>query len=317
MGADRPRRRNPLARARRRHQRRGTDRGKTIRRKPAVAGEMAAKPAVGSPPTRYSFHHFRSQGDSMRNLLRVVAALIVAAPALAVDIHDTRLLTQPAISGARVAFSYANDLWVAKLDGSDVRRLTSHPGIEGNPRFSPDGKWIAFSGEYDGNVDVFVVPSEGGVPRRLTWHPGPDIPLGFTPDGSAVLFTSPREVYTARYTQLFTVPVTGGMATKLPIPNAAEGTYAPDGSHLVYQPIGDAFVEWKHYRGGQNSRLMLFDTKSYAVEQIPQPKKRSTDQEPSWMGDKVYFLSDRNGEFNLFSFDPKSKDVKQLPHFTA
>jgi tricorn protease len=252
----------------------------------------------------------------MRNLLRVFAALIIAVPALAVDIHDTRLLMQPAISGDRVAFSYANDLWVAKLDGSDVRRLTSHPGIEGNPRFSPDGKWIAFSGEYDGNVDVFVVPSEGGVPRRLTWHPGPDIALGFTPDGSAVLFTSPREVYTARYTQLFTVPVTGGMATKLPIPNAAEGAYAPDGSRLVYQPIGDAFIEWKHYRGGQNSRLMLFDTKSYAVEQIPQPKTRSNDHEPSWMGDRVYFLSDRSGEFNLFSFDPESKDVKQLTHFT-
>src|SRR5689334_246032 len=246
----------------------------------------------------------------------LLAILLLSTPAFAVDIHDTRLLTQPAISGDRVAFSYANDLWVAKLDGSDVRRLTSHPGIEGNPHFSPDGKWIAFSGEYDGNVDVFIVPSEGGVPRRLTWHPGPDVPLGFTPDGSAVLFTSPREVYTARYTQLFTVPVTGGMATKLPIPNAAEAAYAPDGNHIVYQPIGDAFVEWKHYRGGQNSRLMVFDTKSYAVEQIPQPKTRSNDHEPSWMGDKVYFLSDRNGEFNLFSFDPKSKDVKQLTHFT-
>src|SRR5436190_23724662 len=100
---------------------------------------------------------------AMRNAL--LAILLLASPALAVDIHDTRLLTQPAISENRVAFSYANDLWVARLDGSEVRRLTSHPGVEGNPRFSPDGKWIAFSGEYDGNVDVFVVPTEGGVPR--------------------------------------------------------------------------------------------------------------------------------------------------------
>jgi tricorn protease len=250
----------------------------------------------------------------MRNAL--LAFFLLATPALAVDIHDTRLLSQPAISGDRVAFSYANDLWVSKLDGTDVRRLTSHPGVEGNPRFSPDGKWIAFSGEYDGNVDVYIVASEGGVPRRLTWHPGADIPQGFTADGSAVLFTSPREVYTARYLQLFTVPVTGGMAAKLPIPNAAKASYSADGSRLVYQPIGDAFTEWKRYRGGQASRLMLFDNKSYAVEQVPQPKTRSNDTDPMWLGDRVYFLSDRGGEFNLYSFDPKSKDVKQLTRFT-
>ena len=252
----------------------------------------------------------------MRNLLRLIAAVLLAVPALAVDIHDTRLLSQPAISADRVAFAYANDLWVANLDGTNVRRLTSHPGVEGNPHFSPDGKWIAFSGEYDGNVDVYVVSSEGGVPQRLTWHPGADVPLGFTPDGAAVLFISPREVYTGRFLQLFTVPIGGGMATKLPIPNAAEAAYSPDGSHIVYQPISDAFNEWKHYRGGQVSRLMLFDNKSYAVEQIPQPKGRSNDHCPMWIGDRVYFLSDRNGEFNLFSFDPKSKEIKQLTRFT-
>jgi tricorn protease len=250
----------------------------------------------------------------MRNFL--LGILLLATPALAVDIHDTRLLTQPAISETRIAFSYANDLWVANLDGSAVRRLTSHPGIEGNPRFSPDGKWIAFSGEYDGNVDVYIVPSEGGVPQRLTWHPGADIPQGFTPDGSAVLFTSPREVYTARYLQLYTVPVKGGMATKLPIPNAAKATYSSDGSRILYQPIGDAFLQWKRYRGGQASRLMVFDNKSYAVDQIPQPKTRANDTDPMWLGDRVYFLSDRGGEFNLYSFDPKSKDVKQLTRFT-
>ena len=250
----------------------------------------------------------------MRNAL--LAILLLATPTLAVDIHDTRLLTQPAISETRIAFSYANDLWVANVDGTGVRRLTSHPGIEGNPRFSPDGKWIAFSGEYDGNVDVYIVPSEGGVPQRLTWHPGADIPQGFTPDGSAVLFTSPREVYTARYLQLYTVPVKGGMATKLPIPNAAKATYSSDGSRILYQPIGDAFLQWKRYRGGQAARLMVFDNKSYAVDQIPQPKTRANDTDPMWLGDRVYFLSDRSSEFNLYSFDPKSKDVKQLTRFT-
>ncbi|MFZ2490946.1 MAG: PDZ domain-containing protein [Thermoanaerobaculia bacterium] len=245
-----------------------------------------------------------------------LAALLVTSFAFAVDIHDTRLLTQPAVSAQRIAFAYANDLWVAGIDGAGVRRLTSHPGVEGNPRFSPDGKLIAFSGEYDGNVDVYIVAAEGGVPQRLTWHPGEDLPQGFTPDGAAVVFTSPREVHTMRYRQLFTVPVGGGAVTKLPIPNAAEATLSPDGAHIVYQPLYEAFTQWKNYRGGTASRLMVFDTKSYAVEQIPQPAGRANDTDPMWVGDRIYFLSDRAGELNLHSFDPRSKAVAQLTRFT-
>jgi tricorn protease len=244
-----------------------------------------------------------------------LTALILAASLHAVDIHDTRLLTQPAVSADRIAFAYANDLWVANVDGSGVRRLTSHPGIEGNPRFSPDGKWIAFSGEYDGNTDVYIVASEG-VPQRLTWHPGEDLPQGFTPDGAAVVFTSPREVHTMRYRQLFAVPAGGGAVSKLPIPNASEATFAPDGAHIVYQPLSEAFTQWKHYRGGTASRLLVFDTKTYAVEQIPQPQSRANDTDPMWVGEKIYFLSDRNGEFNLHSYDPQSKQVAQLTRFT-
>src|SRR5262249_54009844 len=123
------------------------------------------------------------------------------------DIHDTKLLTHPAVSAKHVAFVYADDLWVADLDGKNVRRLTSDTGVEMNPVFSPDGKTIAFSAEYDGNVDVYTIPVEGGSPKRLTWHPSPDTVRGFTPDGKAILFTSPRNVFTNRYTQLFTVPL--------------------------------------------------------------------------------------------------------------
>jgi tricorn protease len=245
-----------------------------------------------------------------------LSALILAFSVHAVDIHDTRLLTQPAVSADRIAFAYANDLWVASLDGSGVRRLTSHPGVEGNPRFSPDGKWIAFSGEYDGNTDIYIVASEGGVPQRLTWHPGEDLPQGFTPDGAAVVFTSPREVHTMRYRQLFTVPIGGGAVSKLPIPNASEATVAPDGAHIVYQPLAEAFTQWKHYRGGTASRLLIFDTKTHATDPIPQPQDRANDTDPMWVGDRVYFLSDRNGEFNLHSFDPKSEQVTQLTRFT-
>ncbi|HEY6842857.1 MAG TPA: PDZ domain-containing protein, partial [Thermoanaerobaculia bacterium] len=245
-----------------------------------------------------------------------IFSLFVAAVVLAVDINDTRLLTDPAVSKDHIAFADANDLYVANLDGSGVRRLTSAPGIEAGPRFSPDGSMIAFTGHYDGNIDVYVVPTAGGIPKRLTWHPLPDIALGFTPDGQSVLFSSPREVYTRRFTQLFTVPVSGGEPAKLPIPNAAKATYSADGKYVVYQPIGDAFLEWKRYRGGEVARLMIFDTSSYATEQIPQPASRSNDTDPMWIGDKVYFRSDRSGEFNLYSYDPKTKQVQQLTSYT-
>src|SRR5947199_8315836 len=245
-----------------------------------------------------------------------VCTAVICTAALGVNITDTRLLTDPAISRDHIAFAYANDLWVANLDGSNVRRLTSHPGIESGPRFSPDGSMIAFTGRYDGNTDVYVVPTAGGVPKRLTWHPNNDIVLGFTPDGQNVLFSSPREVYTRRFLQLFTVPATGGLATKLAIPNATKATYSADGKKIVYQPIGDAFIEWKHYRGGQAARLMIFDTATNAVQQIPQPAGRSNDTDPMWVGDKIYFRSDRAGEFNLFSYDAATKQVAQLTKFS-
>ena len=151
----------------------------------------------------------------MRTLL---APLLAAAltPAMAAALHaqpsitDTRLLAQPAMSATEVAFIYAGDLWISRIDGTDVRRLTTADGDEQNPVFSPDGKSIAFSANYDGNIDVYVIPASGGTPKRLTYHPDPDIVQGFTPDGKSVLFTSGRSSHTNRYTQLFTVSVDGG-----------------------------------------------------------------------------------------------------------
>lgn len=228
------------------------------------------------------------------------------------DIHDTRLLSQPAVSAEHIAFAYADDLWVAGRDGRGVRRLTSHIGTESNPRFSPDGQWIAFNGSYDGNTDVFVVATEGGVPRRMTWHPGADRVQSFTPDGSAVLFTSARTVHTNRFVQLFTVSLEGGMPERLPIPHAFKATYSPDGSKIAYVPLGERFNQWKNYRGGTVSRIWLYDTRDHSVEQIPQPAGRSNDTDPMWFGGRVYFRSDRNGEFNLFAYDPSTQQVQQL-----
>lgn len=235
--------------------------------------------------------------------------------ALAVDTKDTKFLTQPAVGGGLVAFVYANDLWTADLDGKNVRRLTTDIGVEMRPAFSPDGSLIAFSGQYDGNTDVFVVPAAGGIPKRLTWHPGADIVQGFMPDGKSVLFTSARSAYHPSYQQLYTVPIEGGFPIRLKIPNALRAACSPDGKFIAYNPYGDAFFQWKHYRGGTAAPIWIFNTADDSVEKVPQPAGRSNDAGPMWVGPKVYFRSDRNGEFNLFSYDRATKEIKQLTFF--
>ncbi len=240
------------------------------------------------------------------------AILALSLFSFAIDTKDTALLTQPAIGAKAVAFVYANDLWAADLDGRNPRRLTTDVGQESNPAFSPDGTLLAFSGQYDGNVDVYIVPVSGGVPRRLTWHPGPDVVQGFTPDGKAVLFTSPRFVFSNRHQQLFTVPIEGGAPEQLKIPQAFRAVFSPDGTKVAYNHLYDAFAQWKHYRGGTVSTIWIFDTRDNSVVKVPQPEGRSNDPGPMWIGDKVYFRSDRNGEFNIFSYDTKTKAVAQL-----
>lgn len=247
----------------------------------------------------------------------VVSALALAAgPLLAIDRQDTRMLFEPAVSAEHVAFSYAGDLWVARLDGGQARRLTSAAGDERRPRFSPDGRWIAFTGEYDGNVDVYLVPTEGGEPRRLTTHPSVDDALGFTPDGKAVLFATPRSVYSGRHRHLYTVPLEGGMPTRLPIPHAFKAAFSGDGATLAYQPQRDAFAQWKHYRGGTTARLWLYSPADQGVVEVPQPPGRANDTDPAWLGGKLYFRSDRDGEFNLYSYDPTTRTVTALTHHT-
>jgi tricorn protease len=242
--------------------------------------------------------------------------LVITTGAFAADVNDTRLLTQPAVSARRIAFVYAGDLWTCDRSGGNVRRVTADAGQVSNPVFSPDGSLIAFSAQYDGNTDVFVVPAEGGVPTRLTFHPGADTVQAFTPDGKAVLFTSARAAFNNRYQQLFTVSVTGGVETPLPIPNASRATYAADDQHIAYTPLAPMFLEWKHYRGGTASRILLYRASDHGVDPIPQPSTRANDVDPMWVGDIVYFRSDRDGEFNLYAFDTKSKSITPLTHYT-
>jgi tricorn protease len=167
--------------------------------------------------------------------------------------------------------TYGPRSWTAPTFAASPPRRTS------NPVLSEDGRLLAFAGNYDGNVDVYVVPVAGGEVRRLTWHPGNDLPQAFTRDGKRVLFTSNRTDWSQRYTQLWTVATTGGPEEKLPIPNGAQATYSPDGRSLAYNPIGRAFEQWKGYRGGRFSQLWLINSNGWDIEKVPQPQGHSND----------------------------------------
>lgn len=229
--------------------------------------------------------------------------------------QNTKLLSQPAISADRIAFIYAEDLWVANKDGSNPIRLTIDEGIESSPIFSPDGTTIAFNAQYDGNTDVYTVSVHGGIPKRLTWHPYNDWVCDFSPDSKNVLFASQRNTHTNRLAKLYTISINGGSVTELEIPSAFSASYSNDGQHIAYRPLYEVFNQWKHYRGGTISRIWIYDIKTHKVEEIAKPSGGSNDTQPQWMGDHVYFRSDRDGEFNIYSYNTKSKEIKKLTNY--
>ena len=167
--------------------------------------------------------------------------------------EEARLLREPAISAEAVAFVYANDIWLVPRSGGQARRITTHVGSESFPVFSPDGRYIAFSGQYDGNTDVFMVPAEGGEPQRLTFHPGADVVRSWTPDGQRIVFASGRASVPITFPRLWTVSLKGGMPQALPMPMANKGVFSPDGKRMAYVRLAEAFAAWRHYRGGRTT----------------------------------------------------------------
>jgi len=252
-------------------------------------------------------------GLSLAVAIAALISLCMASPIAAQSSNPYALMRKPTISKTQIAFSYGGDLWIVDRNGGEARRLTSDVGIEIDPVFSPDGSLIAFTGEYDGNEDVYVIPAAGGVPKRLTTHPGSDQVVGWTRDGKRIVFRSARLSY-SRFTQLYTVSVDGGLPEVLPLPMAYEGSYSPDSSHLAYVPFTN-FNEssqfqrgLKHYRGGTASPIWIANLTDSSIVKVP--RTNSNDSSPMWIGNKVYFLSDRDGPVSLYVYDTGTKQVR-------
>ena len=228
---------------------------------------------------------------------------------------ETKLLHYPDIYGKDVVFSYAGDLWIANVDNGLAMRLTSHPGRENFPHFSPDGKWIAFTGEYDGNRDIYIIPRQGGEPQRLTYHGARDQAVGWTPDGKQVLFTSSRETgYYGPY--LYTVNPEGGYPERVPVDRAAWGSYNADASQMAFNRRRGEFRNWKRYHGGEAQDVWIANLKTGDFQNITADYS-GVDQRPLWIGDEIYFVSDRQTDIlNLWAYNLKTKTFTVKTKFT-
>ncbi len=237
----------------------------------------------------------------------------------------TKLLRFPDVWHDKIVFSYAGDLWSVGTNGGTASRLTAHPGLELFAKFSPDGQSIAFTGQYGGDEQVYVIPSGGGAPKQLTFYPakGPlaerwgydNQVYGWTPDGRSVLFRSSRDGYTLTACKLYTVPMTGGAATALPMPVSGAGDFSPDGKRIAYSPLWRDFRSEKRYQGGWANDLYIFDLEHPSLIQVTRDPR--TDRDPMWIGNAIYFNSDRSGVFNLYRYDVATGQTRQITHYAG
>lgn len=241
-------------------------------------------------------------------------ALLLASGGVAAQINAV-LLQQPDVSETHITFVYAGDIWTVPIAGGTATRLTSPAGEESFPKFSPDGKHIAFSANYHGNTDVYVIPATGGLPVRLTQHSYDDRVIDWHPDGDKVLFSSARESGRQRFSQFFLTNKNGGMAEKLPVPYGEFGSFSPDGSQFAYTQRSRAFRTWKRYRGGMAAEIILFNLRDLSSQYIVD--NDANNEIPMWSGNKIYFLSDRgvNHRANIWSYDVTTRAMKQLTDF--
>ncbi|HEX3086367.1 MAG TPA: hypothetical protein VHP99_17670, partial [Pyrinomonadaceae bacterium] len=260
------------------------------------------------------------KSNALFRLFRTATIVVVFPVLSAAAFGQTKLLRFPDIHGDRVAFTYGGDIWTAATSGGTAIRLTAHPGMEVFAKFSPDGKWIAFTGQYDGDEQVYVIPSTGGVPRQLTFYPakGPLTPrwgwdnqvYGWSKDGTRIFFKSMRDSWTLPIARLYSVSVDGGPAEALPMPEAGSGDYSPDGAQMVYSPQSRDFRPEKRYGGGQANKLYIFDLKTNAAKPITEGPRATRDA--MWIGDAIYYNSDRDGHFNLYAYNTKSGRTSQV-----
>lgn len=244
-----------------------------------------------------------------KSLLGALGLITLSGASVA---DDNTLFREPTLSENHVVFSYAGDLWRVPRSGGEAEQLTTGIGNESTPYFSPDGTKVAFTGEYDGNIDAYVIDINGGTPKRLTYHPGADIVRGWTNDGSQVLLSSPRNSY-VNFVRLFTVDLSGSaLPEQLPLPMAEKGSFSPSSEHIAYEPLTQWQQAWKRYRGGQQDKIWIAKLSDSSIVKVPDAG--SVDKNPMWIGDKIYFISDRNskiGDFRLFSYDVNSKRVRR------
>ncbi len=242
--------------------------------------------------------------------LALITLILALLPSPA-HTQGTRFLRQPDVSATHIVFTHANDLWKVARDGGDAVRLTSSEGAETDASFSPDGRWIAFTGQYDGNTDVYLMPAGGGQPERLTWHPSQDAVQGWTPDGD-ILFRSGREAAPTQLWKFYTVPPEGGLPTALALPQAYLGGMSADGARIAYQEIGYWDPEWRNYRGGQAQPIGIVSTSTW--ERATPPWEGERQMDPVWMDGVVYYMSERDWAGNVWSFDPRTGTERQLTH---
>jgi len=225
-------------------------------------------------------------------------------------------MQMPAVSATQIAFCYGGDIWIAPKTGGEAMRLSSSRGPESFPHFSPDGRHLAFTGNYEGNEDIYVMPVSGGDPHRVTHHGGAERVLGWYPDGKSILFQSKMTSFTDRVGQFFKVPAEGGLPEQLPVPYGEFGAISPDGTKLAFTPTSTEFATWKRYRGGLAPDIWVYDMVAGTSENVT--SNPASDSMPMWHGDTLYFLSDRD-EYerrNLWAYDVRSKTTREVTHFT-